>query len=47
MRVRDVYIDGNRHFNSLYTTMSAETKDRLSSIPISLNPSVNDCYTWK
>ncbi|GAU35482.1 hypothetical protein TSUD_384370 [Trifolium subterraneum] len=46
MRVRDVYVDGNWHFNSLYTNLPLEIKEKLSSTTISLNPSVNDCYTW-
>ncbi|GAU50029.1 hypothetical protein TSUD_240220 [Trifolium subterraneum] len=47
MRVRDVYIDGNWHFNLLNTTLPQEIKEKLKSITICLNPSVNDCYTWK
>ncbi|GAU22350.1 hypothetical protein TSUD_106780 [Trifolium subterraneum] len=47
MRVRDVYKDGMWLFNSLYTTLSQEIKENLNFITISLNPSVNDCYTWK
>ncbi|GAU11845.1 hypothetical protein TSUD_75960 [Trifolium subterraneum] len=47
MRVRDVYIDGIWNFNALYTALPMEIKERLISFPICLNPSINDCYTWK
>ncbi|MCH79684.1 RNA-directed DNA polymerase (Reverse transcriptase) [Trifolium medium] len=47
MRVRDVYIDGNWQFNSLYTNLPQAIKAKLNSSTISLNPYVNDCYTWK
>ncbi|GAU13776.1 hypothetical protein TSUD_82850 [Trifolium subterraneum] len=47
MRVRDVYIDGNWQFNQLYTNLPQEIKEKLNSTTISLNPSINDCYTWK
>jgi hypothetical protein len=46
-RIRDVYIEDNWNFHSLYTIMPPEVTDRLRSISMSLSPSVTDCYTWK
>jgi hypothetical protein len=47
MRIRDVYIEDNWNFHSLYTIMPPEVTNRLRSISMSLNPSVTDCYTWR
>lgn len=47
MRVRDVYDDGTCNFNLLYTNISTVVKEFLQSIPMCLNPTVTDCFTWK
>jgi hypothetical protein len=47
MTVKDVFVDGNRNFNLLYTTIPVEVTSRLKLLPVCLNPHVADCYTWR
>ncbi|KAK7270544.1 hypothetical protein RIF29_23763 [Crotalaria pallida] len=47
LRVRDVWYDGDWHFDSVHTLLPSLVRDDIRSSTIMLNDSVPDCYAWK